>query len=123
MKGNHLTMQRNNKGYRDIKQSELAPILSQNSDKIVLLTFVSSWSGSSSILNEIIKHIAPEFEETVIFLKIDIDKAKRLKHKFDIENTPTSILFQNDQVIDKFEGLLSKTKIKRRIENFTLEDE
>lgn len=53
---------------------------------------------------------------SVIFLKIDGDKAREVSSKYQVEGFPTVLLIRNEQVIDKVVGF-APDEIEGKIES------
>lgn len=110
-------MKENKKLYQTINQIEANHLLTKSSDKIMVFVFSSDWSGSASMLDDIYEQIAQEFKEKAAFYRLNADNSERLMAELNIQSTPTSVFFQDGQVIDLFEGLMAKSKIRGRIKS------
>ena len=88
-----------------------------NGEVPVLLDIYANWCGPCKVLSPILKEIKSDFKESLIILKIDIDKNNMLCEKLQVKGVPTLILYKSGKLIWKQSGLISKNEIKNTIEN------
>ena len=88
-----------------------------NGEVPVLLDIYANWCAPCKILSPILKEIKSDFKESLIILKIDIDKNNMLCEKLQVKGVPTLILYKSGKLIWKQSGLISKNEIKNTIEN------
>ena len=88
-----------------------------NGEVPVLLDIYANWCAPCKVLSPILKEIKSDFKESLIILKIDIDKNNALCEKFQVKGVPTLILYKSGKLIWKQSGLISKNEIKNTIEN------
>ena len=77
----------------------------------------ANWCAPCKVLSPILKEIKSDFKESLIILKIDIDKNNMLCEKLQVKGVPTLILYKSGKLIWKQSGLISKNEIKNTIEN------
>ena len=88
-----------------------------NGEVPVLLDIYANWCAPCKVLSPILKDIKSDFKESLIILKIDIDKNHALCEKLQVKGVPTMILYKSGKLIWKQSGLISKNEIKSTIEN------
>lgn len=91
--------------------------IAQNKTNINLLIFCAEWSGTSHMLLESLKERGKDF--SLLFNRVvvvDFDKSKELVEKFNIEDVPTSVLLNDDDVFHTFSGLFSFDEINKIVE-------
>ena len=88
-----------------------------NGEVPVLLDIYANWCAPCKVLSPILKEIKSDFKESLIILKIDIDKNNMLCEKLQVKGVPTLILYKSGKLIWKQSGLISKNEIKNTIEN------
>ena len=84
-------------------------------DKVILVDFYATWCGPCQMLGPILEEIAGEKQDFDI-AKINIDENQELAIENEIEVVPTMIIYKNGQVVERVEGLLSKSQILNKME-------
>ena len=87
-------------------------------DKVILVDFYATWCGPCQMLGPILEEIAGEKQDFDI-AKINIDENQELAIENEIEVVPTMLIYKNGQVVERVEGLLSKSQILNKIEKYT----
>ncbi|MAG38314.1 thioredoxin [Candidatus Pacearchaeota archaeon] len=82
----------------------------------VVVDFHADWCGPCKILNPIIEKVAPEFDGTVKFAKIDVDKNQDLAQRFQVMTIPTVIFFKEGKQVERFSGALLEDELKKKID-------
>ena len=85
--------------------------LINNSEKPILVDFFASWCGPCKMLAPIIKDIENEFSESLIVLKIDIDKCAYLAREYNVMSVPTLIVFSDGELKSQEIGFMSKDNL------------
>jgi len=71
----------------------------------VLIDFYADWCSPCRAIAPILKKIERDYEATVTFGKVDIDKEPKLAEKFKVRSIPTLILLQRDEVVGRIVGV------------------
>ena len=99
----------------DITQEELE---AKKQDNLVI-DFYASWCGPCKRLKPVIDALAPEYGDSVYFVKVDIDKYKGIASG--VKSIPTLHFYQNGKQIHQAVGGHSKEGLKQLInEKFKL---
>jgi len=88
-----------------------------NAKKPVLVDFWMESCGPCYILSPILEKLGNDFGEKIILAKVNIAKAPIVFQRYEIEATPTIILFKDGKPKSGFVGLRSETEIKEWLEN------
>ena len=88
------------------------------SDKVILVDFYATWCGPCQMLGPILEEIAGETQDFDI-AKINIDENQELAIENEIEVVPTILIYKSGQVVERVEGLLSKSQILNKMEKYT----
>ena len=79
-----------------------------NSDVPVLVDFWASWCSPCTLMAPILEEIANDYAGKAKICKLNTDKARDSAIEFGINAIPTTILFKDGQVRNKWVGLTSK---------------
>ena len=82
-----------------------------NGEVPVLLDLYADWCGPCKVLSPILKELKSDFNDSLIILKIDVDKNTPVSTKFQVKGVPTLILFKDGKIIWRQSGLLSKKEL------------
>ena len=63
----------------------------------------------------ILKRLDKEFDDQVIFARVDVDNNQDLTEQFTIRSIPTLILFRNGKEWDRLTGLKSRAELEKMI--------
>ena len=83
---------------------------------LTILDFSAEWCGPCKKLSPIIEELALEYPELDI-QKIDVDANKELVDKYKIRSIPTILFIQEDEVLEKLVGAVSKFDLIEKIES------
>ncbi|MCO6454556.1 MAG: hypothetical protein J5I93_04490 [Pirellulaceae bacterium] len=74
-------------------------------DQPVLVEFWSEGSYACRELSGIIDDVAQRYADKVVVGRVDADANWQTAQQFDVRSTPLVLLFQNDRVVERIEGL------------------
>ena len=86
-----------------------------NSDVPVLVDFWAPWCGPCKMMAPILNEIADEYAGRAKICKLNTDEARDSAIEFGINAIPTTILFKDGQVQNKWVGLTSKKDLTAAI--------
>jgi len=81
----------------------------------VLVDFWAEWCGPCHMLGPVIEELADEYAGRVKVGKVDVDQARQTAARFNIQNIPTVILFQNGKPVGSFVGVRRKAEYQALI--------
>ncbi len=96
-----------------LNKQELDSII--NSNELMIVDFWAPWCGPCRMLSAVIESYANSHPEIAI-VKVNVDEAKELAAKYDIQSLPTLILFKNGKEITSKCGFLSNSAFEKFIE-------
>ncbi|TBR20442.1 thioredoxin [bacterium] len=82
----------------------------------VLVDFWAPWCGPCKMVGPIVEELAKEYAGKIKVGKIDIDENSKVASQYGIMSIPTLMFFKGGQVIEQSVGALSKSDIKKKIE-------
>lgn len=89
--------------------------LLQSSEKPVLVDFYADWCGPCKMVSPVIEQIAREKKESLLTVKINVDKKPDLSSYFQVSSIPTIILFKDGKSIMRLQGAQSYDAIQSEI--------
>jgi thioredoxin 1 len=87
-----------------------------NNSGITILCFKSNWCGPCKVYTPILKEFSNETPSVTLGV-MDIDTNPRTSLKYGIRRIPTTVIFQNGQLITKVPGVIPKKKLKEFVDN------
>lgn len=87
-----------------------------DSELPVLVDFTAKWCGPCRMVGPIIEELAKEYDKKIKVAKIDIDENPKAPTHYSVMSIPTLLFFKKGKVIDQAVGALSKSELKKRIE-------
>jgi len=88
-----------------------------NIEKLTLLQFTANWCSVCQAITPIIENVVKEFEN-IDYIKIDVEKNKDIAFEYGITSIPTLLFIKNGKLVDKHVGVITKTPLKNKIENY-----
>ncbi len=82
----------------------------------VLLDFYADWCGPCQIQDGILKEFAAEFDGGKI-IKVNVDESPKLAARYDVQELPTLLIFQDGKVVARQVGLATKKQLKAALAN------
>ena len=86
------------------------------SDKPVLVDFWAEWCQPCKMLAPTVEELAGEYEDKILFGKLNVDDNPSIATKFGIRGIPTLLFFKGGKVVQQMVGVKSKAEIKKVIE-------
>lgn len=98
----------------DITDKTFEDYISHN--KLTLIMFWAPWCGHCAKMMPLVEKFANSFKNQITFCRINIDEYDNFAQHFEVEGTPTFILFKRGEVIDELIGETSKQAFEQFIE-------
>ena len=91
-------------------------VIEASDKKLILADFWAPWCEPCKQLTPILLNIAQENIDKITLVKINIDENQQLAAQLRIQSIPTVFAFYKKQIVDAFQGVLTKDKIIKFIE-------
>jgi thioredoxin 1 len=82
----------------------------------VLVDFSAVWCGPCKKQLPILEELAVEYQDTVKFVKLDIDDSPSIASQFKVRSIPTIMLFNKGKDIKVQIGMTSRSVLKKFID-------
>jgi thioredoxin 1 len=84
-------------------------------DKPVLVEFWSESCYACRQLDGIVDALADEFQDKIIFGRVDMDANWDTAGAYQVKTAPTVLLFQNDQVVQRMDGPKTRAEYRQSL--------
>ena len=82
----------------------------------VLVDFAAEWCGPCKMLSPVLEDLAREHTNTAVIAKVDIDQSPKLAAKYQVTSIPTLIAYKHGKPQLTMQGLQSKSRLNRAID-------
>lgn len=95
----------------DVTEDNFDTLVVENSSQIpVVVAFMDAGTESQSLAQDL-SHFAQTFAQQFVFAKVNIDEQTELAAAFELEQTPTTVIFINGEVQHAKQGVISTEDI------------
>lgn len=82
-----------------------------NSERPVIVDFYAKWCGPCKMLAPILEQIQAANPTTIKIVKVDVEENEELAKLYGIRNVPTMLFIEDDAIVDRRTGTLTKTSL------------
>ncbi|GAY24016.1 MULTISPECIES: thioredoxin [Sphingobium] len=86
------------------------------SDIPVLVDFTAAWCGPCKAMAPAIEDLAREYEGEAAVYLVDIDENPDTRHAQGIMGVPTFMIFNRGELVERFTGSMSRSKLAAALE-------
>ena len=84
----------------------------KNGELPLVVDLWATWCGPCRQIAPIISELAEEYAGKLVVGKSDVEENDDIAMEFGVRNIPTILFFKGGQLVDKFVGAASKSKIE-----------
>lgn len=84
----------------------------------VLVDFWGSWCTACQQMKPIVKKLEKKYDGEIKIGHLNIDKNPQISGKYEIEETPTHILFEDGDIADRKVGAMAGKQLENLFEGF-----
>ncbi|KAK9768324.1 hypothetical protein K7432_001122 [Basidiobolus ranarum] len=99
----------------DATKDNFQEILQQYKHSVVLVYFYADWCGPCRMVSPVLKRAMKDVEN-VVLVKLNVDNAQEIAASFDINNLPTIITINDNQVVGRLMGMKDERTIREFID-------
>ncbi len=89
-----------------------------NSDRLTVVDFGAEWCGPCKKLHPVMEELGEEFGDSINVYKVDVGESPQTAMKFAVTSVPQLLFFKDGAVKETVVGLLPKSKIIEKIEQY-----
>lgn len=82
----------------------------------VFVDFLGSWCTACQRMKPIVEELGEEYDGEMKIGFLNIDKNPQVSGKYEIEETPTHILFEDGEIVDRKLGAMAKFQLEEMFE-------
>jgi thioredoxin 1 len=83
-----------------------------------ILQFTADWCGPCKAMKPRVQSFAEEMGDRITLTVINVDTEKELTERYSVNNVPTFIFKQNDEVVKRLVGAQSIAKFKEIVTEY-----
>ena len=76
----------------------------KNKGKLIVVDFTATWCGPCKMIAPFFEEMAGEFDDSCIFVKVDVDEGADIAREYKVMSMPTFIFFKDGDVVERFSG-------------------
>lgn len=88
-----------------------------NSSKPVFVDFWAEWCGPCRIVGPIVEELNQEYQDSVNFVKVNVDQNNELAKKYNVFSIPTLAIFKDGKIVSEKTGAATKESFKTMIDS------
>ncbi|MHA2008543.1 MAG: thioredoxin family protein [Promethearchaeota archaeon] len=97
---------------------DLEDIFSKNPDVDIVMDFWAEWCSPCKAFSPIFKRLHEEYGEHFIFAKVNVERDKKIKWKYNLTSIPTCIIFKNGRLAYMCAEIIDYPKLKKVLDRY-----
>ena len=86
-----------------VPESDFETLL--KSENLLVVDFTATWCGPCRLVAPLMELLSVEYKESIIVVKIDVDKDKPLAKKYEVRTIPAVLYFKNGELVETIKGV------------------
>lgn len=99
---------------QNITDDELGNLLSE-STKPIFIDFWAEWCGPCKMVEPVIDELSIEYDEDMIFVKLNVDENPKSAAIYGVRSIPTFIVIKNNELLYRHSGAVPKSFLGEKI--------
>jgi thioredoxin-like negative regulator of GroEL len=91
-------------------ENRIEKLLLQSETKLVVVVFISAWSGGAHILKDKLEGVLRDGYDFHLIL-FNLAEEPEMAAQMNVSSVPTTILMRNHEMVDRFTGVYSLGKL------------
>lgn len=87
-----------------------------NATRLVIVLFFAEQSGTCQIQEPELEAVSKEYQDRIIFARLDVTSDEELTRQREIKGIPTLVFFREGKEIYRITGIVMRDKLRRKIE-------
>lgn len=89
-----------------------------NGSQLTLVDFFATWCGPCKMMHPVLEQLKEEMGDSLLIIKIDIDKNEALMEQYRIQSVPTLMLFRKGDALWRQSGAMSLSDLKKVVNSY-----
>lgn len=90
-----------------------------NGDKPVLVDFFAVWCGPCKTMAPILTNLKEQVGDSVVIVKVDIDKSPEAANTYQVQAVPTLIIFKQGKIVWRQSGVVQANQLQQVLQMHT----
>jgi thioredoxin 1 len=86
-------------------------------EQLMVVDFWAEWCGPCKALSPVLQELSTEYEDKVMFVKLEFDQCADLSEYYKIKALPTIVFLKNGKEIERMTGFKTKSVLKEKIDS------
>ncbi|MGA2461595.1 MAG: thioredoxin [Candidatus Bathyarchaeia archaeon] len=87
--------------------------------KPVVVDFWAGWCHPCHVMAPILRGLAKEYDDRIVFAKVDVENNKDLANQFNIKSIPTMVFFKKGKEWDRLSGVKGRAELNKILEKLS----
>ncbi len=84
-----------------------------SSERLTLIDFYATWCGPCKMMHPVLERLKSELGDTLLIIKIDIDRNEALAAQYRIQSVPTLMLAKGGEIVWRQSGAMGLDGLKK----------